>query len=653
MGRSFLRSCEGAVLYLFFFTCNIFGQEKADTLLYLNEVVVTASRTETPFSQALRTLVVSTSSDIRLAAAGDASGLLETATGADMRQRGAPGQQTDVSLRGGTSDQTLVLINGVNVSDPQTGHHSMDLPFDMSAVKRIELLMGPAARIFGPNAFNGVVNLIMKDPAENSVSARLCAGSYHYNSEGLSFSLKGRSLSDYFSVSRTASDGYLDNTDFKNLSIFNRAVLSAGSKKYELQTGYASKAFGANSFYSSKFPNQFEETRTIFASLRAEVADGIAPVFYWRRHYDRFELFRDKAPSWYAGHNYHRTDVIGSDMNYVIGKGRYFTTSAGYNFRYEGIVSNRLGEKLEQEKPVSGADGVYYNFGASRMNAGILAEESFSGGKWNVTGGALLNFFSGTNGNDITVYPGLDAGYSLSNSAKLYASVNRTLRQPSFTDLYYSDAVSVGNPDLHPEKAWAFETGVKYYRGCFSARVAIFERLGKDMIDWVRPGDEEKWHVMNFTEVNISGFEVSGQYDFERNGSRFLKSIRAGYAWLHADKSSSGYQSKYLLDILRNKADIVISHSIGRKITACWSASWQDRAGGFIRYSGGIPETSESPYPDVFLLDGKIIYTYRSLQLFVEALNMADVKYYDVSNVEQPGRWLRAGIVVDIKKASK
>ncbi|HPT02856.1 MAG TPA: TonB-dependent receptor [Bacteroidales bacterium] len=653
MGRSFLRSCEGAVLFLFFFTTTIYGQEKADTSLYLNEVVVTASRVQVAFSQALRAVDVSTRTELRLAAADNAAGILETATGADIRQRGAPGQQADLSIRGGSFDQTLVLINGVNVSDPQTGHHNMDLPFDMSAVQRMELLMGPAARIFGPNAFNGVVNVIVKEPSENEVSARFSAGSYKYNAEGLSFSVRKRSVSDFFAAGRTASDGYIDNTDFRNMSFFNRMALSAGAKKLELQTGYSSKAFGANSFYSPKFPNQYEETQTIFASLRTEVVKGVAPVFYWRRHYDCFQLFRDNAPSWYTGHNYHRTDVFGSDMNYVIGKSGHFSTSAGYNFRYEAIVSNKLGEELGSSKPVAGADGVYYSYGARRYNAGVLAEESFSDGRWSLTGGALLNFFSGADRKKITIYPGLDAGYSLSGATRLYASINRTLRQPTFTDLYYNDAVSVGNPGLHPEKAWAFEAGVKYDRDGFNGRISLFERLGKDMIDWVRPADEEKWHVMNFTEVNISGLEVTGQYDFERNCSRFLKSIRAGYAWLYADKSSRGYQSKYLLDILRNKADIVFTHYIGRKITACWSASWQDRAGGFIRYSGGVAGTSESPFSDVFLLDGKMVYSCKRFQVFVEAVNMAGVKYYDVSNVEQPGRWFRAGIECNLKKAAE
>ena len=167
------------------------------------------------------------------------------------------------------------------------------------------------------------------------------------------------------------------------------------------------------------------------------------------------------------------------------------------------------------------------------------------------------------------------------------------------------------------------------------------------MIDWVRADEAEQWHVMNLTRVNISGAEISAGYDFMQSGSSFLRYIRAGYTFLYADKSSEGYQSKYLLDILKNKADIVVSHNIAGRLTASWSLTWQDRAGGFIRYTDGVPDKTETPFRDVLLIDGRISYRYNGLNLYISASNLGNIRYYDIGGVQEPGRWIRAGMVIE------
>lgn len=644
-------SCVFTILTLILTTtCNLYSQEIADSTfdkdVTMEEIVVTAARIEVPFSRALRSIEISTTGDIRLCIPGETGGVMEILPGVDIRQRGAPGQQADISIRGGTFDQTMILVNGVNVSDPQTGHHNMDLPFDVSSIERIELLRGPGARIFGPNAFNGVVNVIVRDPRENKFSAYLTAGSHNFTNTGLSLSLKGRKTADMFTAVHSESDGYIANTDFKNTALFNSLIFSAGKTKFELLSGYVSKAFGANSFYSPKYPDQFETTQTLFGSLKASFTENISPVIYWRRHYDCFELFRDDAPSWYAGHNYHMTDALGSDFNYSFTVGERLTTSVGYSLRHEKILSTKLGEKIDAEKEIPDTDGMLYGFGDSRFNAGLMAEQSFSGKRLNLSGGVLINYSDGPE-KGVTIYPGLDAGYFLTGKLNAYASVNRTLRQPTFTDLYYNDPVSKGNPDLLPEEAWEAEAGLKYKSGPFKSECAFFQRYGKNMIDWVRQDDSDKWQVMNLTSVKISGIELSSEFGFREAGSSFLNYIRVGYTWLHADKSSSGYQSKYLLDILRNKIDVVFAHKIYNNISANWSLSWQDRAGGFIRYNNGVAESSETPFSDLLLLDGRINYRCKGLQLFIAATNIANTEYFDLGNVRQPGRWIKAGIVIE------
>jgi|WetSurMetagenome_2_1015567.scaffolds.fasta_scaffold01580_3 vitamin B12 transporter len=628
----------------------LFAQGLQDTAsgkeIRIDEVVVTSSRTEVPFSRVLRSIEVTTPGDIRLSVTGEPAGVLEIIPGVDIRQRGAPGQQADISIRGGTFDQTLVLVNGVNVSDPQTGHHNLDLPFDIDMIERIELLRGPGARIFGPNAFNGVVNVIVKEADKNKIRASVTGGSHNYTSASLSVALAGSKASDLFSATHSSSDGYIENTDFINTSLFNRLKFKAGGVGFDLQNGYFSKDFGANSFYSSKYPFQYEKTLTFFGSAKVSFNKRIEPVFYWRRHYDCFELFRNNPPSWYTGHNYHMTDAAGSDFNYEIKEGGYFITSIGYSLRYERILSNKLGEDIDVRKNIPWTEGLQYTKGDSRLNAGVMIEQSYYGHRWQFSGGMLANY-NNSRKSGITIYPGIDAGLSLTEHLSLYATLNRTLRQPTFTDLYYNDPTSKGDPGLKPEEAFTVEAGVKYRKNTLISEISFFKRNGKNMIDWVRADNNEIWQAMNLTNVNITGAEMSAEFDFRRSGNSFLNYLRAGYTHLYANKTSEGYQSKYLLDILKNKIDIVVAHKICKNISASWNFTWQDRAGGYLGYTNGVADQAETSYKNVFLIDGRISYRINGFGLFLSASNIADVRYFDIGGVKEPGRWLRAGIIIE------
>ena len=106
--------------------------------------------------------------------------LLEYVAGVDVRQRGAEGVQADISIRGGTFDQTLILLNGVNITDPQTGHHNLNLPVSINQIERIEILEGPAARVYGPNAFSGAINIVTRQPDKTSWKLAIEGGSFGY-----------------------------------------------------------------------------------------------------------------------------------------------------------------------------------------------------------------------------------------------------------------------------------------------------------------------------------------------------------------------------------------------------------------------------------------------------------------------------------------
>jgi len=628
-------------------------QEHPDSLniakkIQLEGVVVTAQRTPAVASQVARVVRVITKEEIANLPVQSIDGLLEYALNVDVRQRGGNGVQADISVRGGSFDQTLILLNGVNVSDPQTGHHSLDLPIDIDCIDRVEILEGPGARIFGANAFGGVINIITGTGKPGSAALSLMTGEFGFNKAAFSTIVKTGKVTNFISLSHAASEGYTDNTDFKLNNFFYNAKLDSKHGQADLQLGYATRDFGANSFYTPAYPNQFEATRTLFGSLSFHENSKlhIVPEIYFRRHNDRFELFRDNPPSWYTGHNYHMTDVYGAGLNswFVSGIGK---TSLGIDFRSENILSNVLGEPLSSPESVPGESGVFFTKGHTRNNVSLFAEHSIYLNNFSVSTGFMVSYNNDLK-DKISLYPGIDLGFLLSKGLRWYSSLSRTLRLPTFTDLYYSGPTNLGNPNLKPEEAIVAETGFKVNRAAFEGHVSVFKRWGKNMIDWVKNPQETVWKSMNFTTVDVSGLEISGKWLPRKtfNEKFFITSISVDYAYLSANKKSGDLMSKYVLDQLRHKLDLGIDHRIIGGLGATWRFSYQKREGQYQKWEN-TQLGSLVDYKPFWLADARLYWRFVGITIYTEATNLFNVEYFDNANVPQPGRWVKVGLKVD------
>ena len=245
----------------------IFSQQ--DTTL-LNEIEITSSRTSSLYSESARVIRIITRDEIRNAPVSGINGMLEYVSGLDVRQRGAGDVQADISLRGGSFEQTLVLLNGIPWNDPQTGHHNLDIPIDLDAVERIEILEGPGSRIYGPNAFSGAINIITAENASDEIRISAEAGEHNTYKSNLNLNLNHRQFSHFIHAGKSTSGGYRDNTDYDISRLFLHSKLKIRNSKLGLQLGYLTKALGANAFYSARFPDQYEKIKTQFASMDFE-----------------------------------------------------------------------------------------------------------------------------------------------------------------------------------------------------------------------------------------------------------------------------------------------------------------------------------------------------------------------------------------------
>jgi iron complex outermembrane receptor protein len=624
------------------------AQQESDTVsigkvLDKSEVIITAQRVPVMGKSVARSVTVLTSDEIAKMPVNSLDALLEFVPGIDIRQRGINHTQADISIRGGSFDQTLVLLNGVNISDPQTGHHNLNIPVHPSWIEKVEVLRGPAARVFGPNAFNGVINIITKSHENNNINGNFIAGDFATYSAGLSVSVNSKKVKSFLGINHSKSDGYTSNTDYLISNGFASASFQFKKIRLSVNAGALLKEFGANSFYSPKYPNQFEETKTYFTSLTSSITGRFSfnPAVYVRRNLDKFMLFRNESPTWYKSHNYHCTDIAGVTLPMVF-VGKLGKTAFGGDFRYEHLISNVLGNDLAEPILIANTNGLFYTKGSSRSQLNTYLEHSVYLGRLYLSGGLLYGYNSELN--KWKLYPGLDINLSLLNNLEWYASTGKTLRMPTFTDLFYVGPTNIGNPNLAPEEAWAVETGLKFKKNAFKLTATTFYNHGTNMIDWVKQPGDEKWQSVNLTEVNTFGVEGSIEYKTTAKETWFhINSANLGVTFLNTSKSSGLYVSKYVLDALKHKVTLAVNQTMLKKLSLAWLLQYQQRAGTYTDYRE-IASGSEKSYEPVLTLDGRFSFQHKALGLFADVSNAFNNSYYDHGGVPQPGRLFSIGL---------
>lgn len=624
------------------------AQTIADTIsksIKLAEIEVSTGRAPVLFSKTGRSIEVVGRTTIEKMPVLSVEKVLDMMQQIDIRQRGPLGIQSDVGIRGGSFDQVLILLNGVNITDPQTGHFNLNLPVSLNCIERIEVLEGPAARVYGPNAFSGAINFITTSNVRNSSTLNATAGSHGLLAASASRRQGYKNTEHFISASHSQTDGYMADTDFRNTNLFYQGRLKLDNANIELQTGFNTKDYGALTFYSAKYPNQYEENRTTFASVKLNSGSRTihSSQAYWRRNSDLFDLMRYSPDN---KNNHHLTDVLGVKQNILI-PWRMGKTSVGGEIRSETVWSTTLGNEMVQPKKVAGHDAQYTKW-FSRSNTALFVEHTWQHNNLSLTWGVLVNGNSALDWK-FDLFPGADVSWWIHPKVKLTASANKALRLPTFTDLFYLDPVQKGNADLRPEEAVTYEGGVSAFQNYGSLRVSVYRQNAERLIDWGKTEGETMYQSRNLSRMKSVGVQFSGSIiPKELFGSRFfIQKIDAGFFINHQDKKAeTGYESRFVMDYLKQKLVINIENRLPLQIMINWNIKYQDREGNYHHFA-----TSETRgYRPFWLTDVRMSRQFGNLALYAEASNLFDNKYEDIANVPQPGLWIRGGININIKK---
>ncbi len=578
----------------------------------LQDVIVTASRAPISFSDLTRSVIVIDSSDIKETPVNSIQDLLQYTSGVDIKQRGVDGVQADASIRGGTFEETLILIDGVKMSDPQTAHHNLNLPISLDNVERIEILKGQGSKLFGPNAFSGVINIITKKNLSRSLSVETLGGQNSYYNTSLNASLPVWKISNNFSITKEKSDGYRYNTNFDMNNISFGSSLNTKAANVNLLLGYNDKKFGASGFYTSTFKNEWEHTTTKIANLSSDITIDnltISPKLNYRRNDDRY-LLDYTNPSFYE--NIHHTDVYGFEIQSSLST-NFGVTSIGGEFNHDKITSTNLGNH-------------------SRDKKGFFVEQKFSPvEKLNIIFGGFVYDYSSIGWK---FWPGIDASYNLISNIRLFGSVGKAFRIPSYTELYYNDPVTQGDPNLLYEETTNFEMGLNLTQNFFNVELSLFRKQGKNIIDWFKlTQDETKWKVRNIAKVNTNGFEIN----FYSNPQIIFKNlpftkIGVGYTYLDSDRKTSEFISRYALDYLRHQLVITISNNFFWGIKQSWAFRYENRVN----------------FEDHFLADANFYRQINMFTIILKATNLFNKTYHDIDTAPLPGRWIIGGIKLKI-----
>ena len=595
------------------FVTHLNAQESEDEIKLDEVEILSSPRIEIESLQNSISVISISKEQINNSTATNVSELLQQIAGIDIRRRGVEGMQADLYIRGGSFDQTLLLIDGIKVEDPQTGHHTMNMTLPLEVIERIEITKGSAGRIYGQNAFTGAVNIITKKNIKNNLSVELTGGSFDQKRGSLTVQRKLENSEILFNYNRKESEGYRYNTDFKNDELFIKSNFKIKDQKVSAIGAFNERKFGANGFYASpEAIDQYEETQASIIGLTTAFKKDdliIKPKLYWKRNQDMYVYLR-QDPSVYR--NLHISNKVGIEVN-ASTSNSIGNLGLGIDLSKVSLTSNNLG-----------------NRNRTMLNMFIEQQIKFQNEKIDLTPGIAITYFSDVSSrlnyqnnffNNLFFYPGMDLGYRFKKNLKLYSNVGYTYRIPTYTDLFYSSPTTLGNENLKLEKALTKEIGLKYLKSNFNLSMSLYQRDASDIIDYVRNNEAEPWQANNIREITTNGFELNMSYKFYLGAFR-PQSINIGYSNINDDLLETDFTfSRYALNSLKNQ------------ITATYMFQIRDFISSTLTF-----KNSERVNDDSYtVIDFRTSYIYDRFTISLILNNITDTEYSETNLVPMPG----------------
>jgi len=517
----------------------------------------------------------------------------------DLQQRAPGGFLADLSIRGATFGQTLVLLNGMRISDVQTGHFNLDLPIPLEMLSGVEVLKGSGSTLYGSDAIGGVVNARTEPLETPDLRLFTSFGNFDTNEQHLIADIGGLRWSEELSAARDFSEGFAYDRDYRNLSLGSLSTLKSALGATSILLAYSDKPYGANQFYGP-YPS-YERIKTWFTSVHQNLGSKTEANFAYRRHTDLFVLFR-YDPQIYL--NRHIDDSWQGSLRRHEDLPHHAFLSYGAEGLSESIDSTNLGI---HSRTRGSAYAVYDLRFAKRFSFSAGIREEVYGSR------------------QVATSPSVSGAAWLNARFKLRASLSRAFRLPTFTELYYSDPADLGNPNLKPESATSYEGGMDaYLNKKLHASVTVFQRRDSNDIDYVRANPNDIWVATNFDKLHFTGVEASADYTPVSG-----QTIGVAFTALHG-LSANG-------DILMSK--YTFNYPVESAVVQ-WRGSISGRVIARTRI-GIVNRLQHYPYT---VWDASAGYAVGRVRPYLQLTNLTNADYQEILAVAMPSRGIVGGV---------
>jgi outer membrane cobalamin receptor len=570
-------------------------------------VVVLGSLTPVTQGESARTVTTFDAQQHRLAYQ-DLEDYLRGDASVDIQQRAPAGVMADISVRGATFEQTLVLLNGLRMDNVETSHFNLDLPVPLGAIGTINVLHGAGSTLYGSDAIGGVADFVTWTPETDTVRLRAGGGSFGENEQAFLGALVRKHWSEVLAGSRAFSTGFIPDRDYRTdaASAETRASSRLGST--DLLFAGNDRAYGAAQFYGNY--NSWERTKGWFAGMTQEFNPHTQATFGYRRHSDIYVLERND-PLLYK--NQHIDDGFEGSVRDRRDPFKNTTLLYGVEETADQIRSTNLGDHGRNR-------GAGYALGEWRVpQRGSLSlgfrEEVFSGGR---------SVFS----------PSAAATLWLPHAVKLHAAVSYGFRLPTYLDLYYSDPTTLGNANLKPESAWNYEAGADWYPGThLAATLTAFYSRQKDTIDYTRASPADPWQATNLSALSFTGVEAGLEWRASTD-----QQFKLAWTLLEgAQKALHGLQSEYVFNYPVNNA------------RAQWN--WRLKQQFLLQSRLGVVERyQKDPYA---VWDESLVREAGRIHPYLQMTNLSNTGYEEIVGVRMPGRGFVAGIEIVLSRDAR
>jgi len=580
----------------------------SDESYELDAQVVSGRLYSDPVAAAAFNVTVLEQSDLQKLPVNNVIDALEYVSGIDVRKRGISGVQADVGIRGSTYEQTLVLLDGVRMNDPQTGHHNFDLPIAFEDIERIEIVKGPGAAQYGPSSNGGVINIVSRKEITTDTGRKaiinLQRGSYDYERYALSLAKTEGPYSQFLSGNHTAADTYIrdEALDSRQGQGSYRVVHQGENTTTQVAFGYIEKDFGAYRFYVPTEAQSRESTsqRHGYGIQQLRFANGgqIEASVNWRNHFDSYRYTPTSSAS------EHETEALQSKVTFSNG-----AFISGIEYSQENMDSNRDGQQGR-------------HFASAFSNYKLAVGSNIS-----LTGNVSFLDYDSDKQHWLPVV-GIDA--LISENIEVYANAGQSVRTPTLNDLYLNMSSNLGNPDLKLETTNSSEIGARLNSSDVNVAVSIFYKDTKDAIDFTKTQTEvdnsSAYIARNYGKNETKGFDV------EFDASAFAAVAVRGKSW-----GMNTLKLTHTRLIQTIETDLAVLKNTDGQLEN--QTALHAGFDFYNHYSLLTTYKYESRFDseDYEVLDLRLAYDDGNLTLALEGSNLLDAEYVDAGFVEVAG----------------